>query len=160
LGGRFILLLAGAAAVGLAGLRLAAPDRPDLLAAAASGALFAGAASAGGFALVVRASRSSPEKGMQVFLAVMTVKVLAFAAFLLTIALTTRLNPAALGGGLVGVTLIGEALAIEGLRRMGSPVASGGASGVAGTGGAPRGAPADVNHRDRNDDDAASRSRG
>ena len=58
-------------------------------------------------------------KAVQAFLAAMTVKVLAFAAFLLTIALTTSLNPAALAAGLVGATLVGEFLVVTSLRGLG-----------------------------------------
>ncbi len=115
--GRFGLFLGVAIAAGLAGLAAAAPRRGDLLTGAAAGAAFGGAASLSGYLLVARSAARSMEKAVQAFLAVMTGKVIAFAAFLLTLALTTSLNPVALAAGLVGATLVGECLVITSLRR-------------------------------------------
>jgi hypothetical protein len=134
---RFAALLGGACAAGLLGLRLAAPGRPDLLAAAAAGAAFGAAASLAGYEIVLRAARRSPALAVQAFLAVIAAKVLAFAAFLLTVAFTTSLHPAALASGLAGATLVGEALLIEGMRRA-PPGAAGGAASAPGPGGADR----------------------
>lgn len=131
---RFALSMAAAAVAGLAGLWAAAPGRPGLMTAAAAGAAFGCATSIAGYALIARQAAISMAKAVQVFLAVMTVKVLAFAAFLLTIAFTTSLNPAALAGGLAGTTLVGEALAITSLRRVQAredgPGRGGGADGL------------------------------
>ncbi len=115
---RFASMLAGVAAAGLGTLYLAAPERMDLLGAAASGAAFGGALSVAAYEAVRRAARTSMHRAVQVFLAAMTVKVLAFAAFLLTTSLTTSLDPAATASGLAGITLVGEALAIEGVSRL------------------------------------------
>ncbi|HZE89159.1 MAG TPA: hypothetical protein VE404_06405 [Verrucomicrobiae bacterium] len=115
---RFWLLLLGCAGVGLGGLRLAAPARGDLLAAAGLGALFAGTVTLAGYELTRRRFLKAPLQGVQISLAVTTVKMLAFAAFLIVLALTTSLNVPALAAGLMGVTLLGEALAIEGFLRM------------------------------------------
>lgn len=114
---RFAVLLLGCAAAGLLGLRLAAPERTDLLLAASIGAAAAAAVTLAGYEITRRRFHRSPVLGIQIFLAVTTVKMLAFAAFLLTIALTTSLNLAAAASGLMGVTLLGEALAIEGVLR-------------------------------------------
>ena len=115
---RFTSLLLAVTGSGLGALYLAAPDRRDLLAAASVGAAFGAAMSLIGFEIIRRAARSSIEKAVQVFLASMVVKVLLFAAFLMTVSLATPLHPAALGAGLAGATLLGEALAIEGIRRL------------------------------------------
>lgn len=121
---RYTLSILAIVAAGLAVLYAAAPGRPDLLAGAAAGAGFAAASGISGFLVVRRAAARSPEKGVGAFLAVMTVKMIAFAAFLLTIAFTTQLNIAALAVGLAGATVVCEAFAIEGLWRLnagGSP---------------------------------------
>jgi hypothetical protein len=110
-------MLAMAVAAGLAGLRLAAPGRTDLLLAAGIGAAFAAALCVGGHEIVRRASARSAERAIQAFLALMTVKMVAYAAFLLVTGLLALMDLAAAAGGLVGTTLVGEALAIEGLRR-------------------------------------------
>jgi len=116
--GRYTLSVLAISGAGLALLYAAAPARTDLLAAAAAGAGFAAACGISGFIVVHRAAGRSPENGIGAFLAVMTVKVIAFAAFLLTIAFTTQLNIAALAAGLAGATVACEALTIDGLRRM------------------------------------------
>ncbi|MBI3449460.1 MAG: hypothetical protein HY049_11150 [Acidobacteria bacterium] len=121
---RFWLLLLGCAASGLGGLYIAAPERSDLLAAAGLGALFAGTVTLAGYELTRRQFLKAPLSGVQVSLAVTTVKMLAFAAFLIILALTTSLNVPALAAGLMGVTLLGEALAIEGFLRMQSAARS------------------------------------
>jgi hypothetical protein len=118
---RFAVYLVGVPAAGLAAFFAAAPHRLDLLAAAGAGAAFGVGVSLGGYALVERSARASIQKAVQVFLAAMTVKVIAFAAFLLAIAFTTSLNPAGLAVGLVGATLVGEALVIASLRRVERP---------------------------------------
>jgi hypothetical protein len=115
---RFTLLLIGCAAAGLGLLRLAAPGRKELLLAAFIGAAFAGSLTLAGYEVTRRQFLKSPVLGIQISLAVTTAKVIAFAAFLLTLALTTSLNLPALAAGLVGMTLLGEALAIEGILRM------------------------------------------
>jgi len=106
------------AAAGLAAIAVIAPGRGDLLVAASAGAAFGCAAGIIGYGFIARRAAVSVIGGVQVFLAVMTVKMLAFAAFLLTIALTTSLNPAALAIGLVGTTLAGEVLVVASLRRV------------------------------------------
>jgi hypothetical protein len=115
---RFALLLLGCAAAGLGALRLAAPGRSDLLLAASIGAGFAAALTLAGYEVTRRKFLVAPLLGIQISLAVTTVKMLAFAAFLLTIALTTSLNLPALAAGLLGITLLGEALGIEGILRL------------------------------------------
>jgi len=115
---RFQALLLGCVAAGLGGLRLAAPDRGDLLSAATVGALFAALLTLAGYEITRRRFLKEPALGIQIALAVTTAKMIAFAAFLLTIALTTSLSLPALAAGLMGVTLLGEALAIEGILRM------------------------------------------
>jgi len=129
---RFTLLLAGCAAAGLGALRLAAPDRAELLLAAFIGAAFAGSFTLAGYEITRRRFLKSPLLGIQISLAVTTAKVIAFAAFLLTLALTTSLNLPALAAGLVGMTLLGEALAIEGILRMqaGADASNGSAPGA------------------------------
>ena len=127
---RFWAMLLMCAVAGLGGLHLVAPERGDLLLAASVGAFFAAALTLAGYEITRRQFLKAPDLGIQISLAVTTVKVLAFAAFLLTIALTTSLNVPALASGLVGVTLLGEALAIEGILRMqsaGGARAAGGA---------------------------------
>ncbi|HXI01743.1 MAG TPA: hypothetical protein VNI57_01075, partial [Candidatus Saccharimonadales bacterium] len=81
-------------------------------------AAFGAGAGITGYTVVARAARKSAHRAVQVFLAVAAVKVIAFAAFLLTIALATTLNPAALAAGLVGTTLTGEALVIGSLQGL------------------------------------------
>ena len=114
---RFVSLLALASVAGLGILGLAAPNRPDLLEGAAAGAGFGGALAVAGYEVVRRAAVRSPQRAVRLFLAVMTAKVLAFAAFLLVVAFTMHLDAASYGGGLAAVTVVGEALTIEGLRR-------------------------------------------
>lgn len=110
-------MLALAVAAGLAGLRFAAPDRTDLLMAAGSGAAFAAVLCVAGHEIVRRASARSAERAIQAFLALMTVKMVAYAAFLIVTGFLALMDLAAAAGGLVGTTLVGEALTIEGLRR-------------------------------------------
>jgi hypothetical protein len=130
---RFTLLLFGCAAAGLGALRMAAPDRTEILLAAFIGAAFAGSLTLAGYEITRRQFLKSPVLGIQISLAVTTAKVIAFAAFLLTLALTTSLDLPALAAGLVGMTLLGEGLAIEGILRMqaGGEASSGPVSGGA-----------------------------
>jgi hypothetical protein len=122
---RFTLGLTGVVTVGLASLYFAAPERQDLLLAAAVGSAFAAFVGIAGNEVVRRAAGDSMAKGLQAFLAVMTGKMLAFAAFLLIVAFSTSLNLPALAFGLVGTTVVSEVLIITGLRRSGAGVLPG-----------------------------------
>src|SRR6266850_3489822 len=104
---RFTVLLISCAAAGLGALHLAAPGRSELLLAAFVGAAFAGSFTLAGYEITRRQFLKSPVLGIQISLAVTTAKVIAFAAFLLTLALITSLNLPALAAGLVGMTLLG-----------------------------------------------------
>jgi hypothetical protein len=135
---RFAAALAACLAAGLGALWMTAPGRDDLLAGASAGAGFGALLATGSWEMIRRARRRSPEAAIRIFLAAMTVKMLAYAAFLPTIALATTLSLAAVAVALVGATLLGEAFAIEGILR--APPA----------GGAGVGAPPANETRDRN----------
>jgi hypothetical protein len=116
---RYAYLMALVSALGLAAAYVVAPGRPDLILSAGAGATFATAAGIAGYEVVRRGSAVSPVKGLQLFLAVMAGKVLAFPVFLLLIAFSTQLNLAALAVGLAGATVMAEVLTVAGLRRSG-----------------------------------------
>lgn len=118
---KFGLALSGTLAAALGALAAGVPGRSDLLAAAAAGAAFGAVTGVAGYVVVGRAAARSMQSAVHAFLAVMAAKVIAFAAFLLTVALTTSLHPAALAAGLVGAALAGEALLIVSLRGREGP---------------------------------------